>query len=171
VRGALHPELVLPGVAAGGVALVDRSQTGRGKPCLLGVHDIGAGDLDAEVIHAAALTRVLQQHQLQRRVGDGEVRVAGAALAVSVYAVLWSYAWQPYFPPALQSTRFGVFGMFLFLWLLAAIGIYGDLFESAMKRRAGVKDSGSLLPGHGGVLDRIDALTAVLPLAALAYLL
>ena len=97
--------------------------------------------------------------------------VAGAVLAVSAYAVLWSYAWQPYFPPALQSMRFGAFGMLLFLWLLAAIGIYGDLFESAVKRRAGVKDSGSLLPGHGGVLDRIDALTAVLPLAALAYLL
>ncbi len=97
--------------------------------------------------------------------------VAGAVLAVSAYALLWSYAWQAYFPPALQSMRFGAFGMLLFLWLLAAIGIYGDLFESAMKRRAGVKDSGSLLPGHGGVLDRIDALTAVLPLAALAYLL
>lgn len=97
--------------------------------------------------------------------------VAGAVLAVSLYALVWSLAWQDYLPTAFKSTRFGIAAMLLFLWLLTVMGIYGDLFESALKRRAGVKDSGVLLPGHGGLLDRVDALTAVLPVAALVYLL
>jgi phosphatidate cytidylyltransferase len=112
------------------------------------------------------------RHKLAPSISPGKTweGVLGAVLAVGLYATLWSLVWQAHFPQVLKSMRFGTFGMLLFLWLLTAIGIYGDLFESALKRQAGVKDSGTMLPGHGGVLDRIDALTALLPVAALVYL-
>jgi phosphatidate cytidylyltransferase len=91
--------------------------------------------------------------------------VGGAILGVSIYIVIaWSfspYAGRPILLPILLVAS----------WCWVALAVIGDLFESAIKRQAGVKDSGALLPGHGGLLDRIDALTSTLPLAALALLL
>ncbi len=68
----------------------------------------------------------------------------------------------------LQQTL-GWGGLLLAALLLAALSVVGDLFESLVKRAAGAKDSSALLPGHGGVLDRVDALLPVLP-AALALI-
>lgn len=87
--------------------------------------------------------------------------VYGALAGVAVYYVLVS-ALGPPAPPALQ----GATGCGVFL-LLTVLGVEGDLFESWVKRTAGVKDSGTVFPGHGGMLDRIDALLASMPAAAL----
>jgi len=85
--------------------------------------------------------------------------VWGAIGAVIVYGiVVWAVA------PA-GSVRLAS-GLVLVL-LMTLLSIVGDLFESWMKRVAGVKDSGELLPGHGGLLDRVDGFTATLPLAVL----
>jgi len=65
------------------------------------------------------------------------------------------------------AIRFGWAPMFLMVTVLAAFSVFGDLFESQLKRLAGVKDSSHLLPGHGGVLDRVDALIPTMPIAAL----
>jgi phosphatidate cytidylyltransferase len=55
----------------------------------------------------------------------------------------------------------------IIVFAFTAIAVLGDLFESFLKRSSGVKDSGSILPGHGGMLDRVDSMTALLPFSFL----
>jgi phosphatidate cytidylyltransferase len=101
--------------------------------------------------------RQFGRHKLAPAISPGKTweGVAGALLALMLYA---------------SGLSLAVDAPMLSLWLVLAgllyVSVLGDLFESWIKRVSGLKDSGSVLPGHGGVLDRIDALTSTLPIAA-----
>lgn len=104
--------------------------------------------------------RALGRRKLAPAISPGKTweGVGGAFAAVAVYA--WTLHFLLLSTPGLPFIVAAFFGM-------TALGIVGDLLESWLKRGAGVKDSGTVLPGHGGMLDRIDGMTAALPLAAL----
>lgn len=109
--------------------------------------------------------RAFGKHKLAARVSPGKtlegffgglLLTTGIAIAVAAYLDL-------------ASQRFLAFMGLSLLTVLASV--LGDLFESMVKRHAGIKDSGTIFPGHGGALDRIDSLTAAAPVFALGWLL
>jgi phosphatidate cytidylyltransferase len=113
------------------------------------------------------------RHKLAPAVSPGKTweGVAGALAGVALYGIVLAAIARSQAAPFTDVfiPASGVPALVAML-VLAALSVVGDLFESWMKRGAGMKDSSALLPGHGGVLDRIDALTSTLPVAALALM-
>lgn len=113
-------------------------------------------------IGAYAVGRSAGGAKLAPRISPGKTwsgLVGGMAWA-AVASAAFGYAWG-----LGQTIPLAIVGA-----LLAIVGQVGDLLESALKRRAGVKDSGTLIPGHGGLLDRVDGLIAILVVVALVRL-
>jgi len=98
------------------------------------------------------------KHKLAPTISPGKTweGVFGALVAVTVFGAVLYFGFD-----------FKEWAVFPALWIITILGVAGDLFESMIKRQAMLKDSGSLLPGHGGILDRIDGLIPSLPIAIL----
>ncbi|HUH59735.1 MAG TPA: phosphatidate cytidylyltransferase [Candidimonas sp.] len=112
--------------------------------------------------------KALGRHKLAPKVSPGKTweGAVGGVLAATAWVMATSLWWPGSFG-AVLAQRWPMWGVLAIAVFLAALSIVGDLFESLLKRRAGVKDSSQLLPGHGGVYDRIDALLPVAPIALL----
>jgi phosphatidate cytidylyltransferase len=108
--------------------------------------------------------RAIGKHKLAPSVSPGKTweGAAGAVIAVCVYAlIIQQKEWL-----ALPVATYGLLALAV---LFTTVSIVGDLMESLFKRQAGLKDSGHILPGHGGILDRVDSLLAVLAVAGAAH--
>jgi len=109
--------------------------------------------------------RALGRHKLAPAISPGKTweGVAGGLVAVAAYAIVLLVAMREH----VAGGAGWIAGWFVVALAVAGLSVVGDLFESLLKRHAGMKDSGNILPGHGGILDRIDALIAAMPPLAL----
>jgi len=111
--------------------------------------------------------RQFGRNKLAPTISPGKTR-EGALIGLTG-VLIWMMAssqWADSFAAQVLS-HWGWLGLVLSALVLGVVSVLGDLFESLLKRAAGVKDSGRLLPGHGGVYDRVDAVVAVVPVAYL----
>ena len=153
------PAMVVAGVVAlpgAWLALVQTAKAPQGPGLLIWLLAAAA----AADIGAYFAGRRFGRRKLAPQVSPGKTREGALGGAVAI--LVWGVVGAVYFGAAAPS---------LARWLaLAAVlfvaSVTGDLFESALKRARGVKDSGGLLPGHGGVLDRVDSVIATAPVFA-----
>jgi phosphatidate cytidylyltransferase len=82
-------------------------------------------------------------------------------LAIVVSVALYKFGWFPNFS---QSETTNIVNYISMAVLLHVVGVYGDLIESQWKRHYNVKDSGNIIPGHGGLLDRFDSALIAIPI-------
>ncbi len=123
---------------------------------LYGLMLVWVADIGAYFSGKAFGKRKLAPHISPGKTVEG---LLGALLATSLYTL--AAAW--YFTLGAQQTVY----LLLLAVALTLVSVAGDLYESVLKREFGVKDSGNILPGHGGMLDRIDSVLAAMPVFAL----
>ncbi|BAN22948.1 phosphatidate cytidylyltransferase [Caballeronia insecticola] len=114
--------------------------------------------------------KALGRHKLAPSISPGKTWEGAIGGWVAVIVIGAIAAATGFYAPTVFTAfveRLGWDRSFVAVSVLVAFSVVGDLFESLLKRQAGVKDSSGLLPGHGGVLDRIDAMLPVLPIALL----
>lgn len=147
-------------------------------PCWVGMniirqHDLGPGWLFLAFFlvwcadsGAYIAGRLFGKHKLAPNVSPGKTweGLVGAFIAAMIFAVIIGLIFH-------FHAMIDYYKLLLIAILVVIASVIGDLFESMCKRVVGVKDSGKLFPGHGGMLDRIDSLTAAIPIFALAFTL
>jgi phosphatidate cytidylyltransferase len=109
------------------------------------------------------------RHKLIPSVSPGKTVEGAIGGVLASVLVSWAIARWLLRPAAHLDFRWAPAGVILFGVVVSAVGQVGDIAESLLKRDAGVKDSSTLIPGHGGVLDRVDSLLFVLPVSYILF--